>query len=239
MRAQEALISTVSSTSERCGLFSVLGMALAVGCAGSEAGRPPLTAEVPLHLEDHLDAATIVGSEAHADLLAPIEWRFDQPQPEWKAPAHRNPRIPPLQMTQTEDALRITLSEAHRDPRADRLHGDIYVPVPDLERGEWGHVLVRARTSDKIRNLSLVFNLGDPTGPDADRQTAGMFQFGAGNVWVIQDGSVQTYRLRADLSGRASGGRDQVHRALGQDDPQRRCLRGPGSARRRLGDRRG
>ncbi len=32
-------MSIVSSTSERCWLFSVLLMALAVGCAGSEAGR--------------------------------------------------------------------------------------------------------------------------------------------------------------------------------------------------------
>ncbi|MEE9297898.1 MAG: sulfatase, partial [Acidimicrobiia bacterium] len=117
------------------------------------------------------------------------------PQPEWKAPAHRNPYIPPLQMTQTEDALRITLSEAHRDPRGDRLHGDIYVPLPDLKRGEWGHVLVRARTLDDIRDLRLVFNLSDPTAPDADQQ--GMFESIGDNAPVIQDGSVQTYLLRA------------------------------------------
>jgi arylsulfatase A-like enzyme len=104
-------------------------------------------------------------------------------------------------MTQTEDALRITLSEAHRDPRdpgGERLHGDFYVPLPDLKRGEWSHVLVRARTSDDIRDLTLQFNLGDPTLPDADQQ--GMFQFGGEQTPVIQDGSVQTYVLRADWS---------------------------------------
>ena len=176
----------------------LIGMILTWGCAPGDAGSPVLTAEMPLHLEDNLDAATIVGSEVPADLLQPIEWRFDEPQPEWQAPAHRNPYIPQLQMTQTEDALRITLGEANRDPRGDRLHGDFYVPVPDLKRGEWGHVLVRARTSDDIRTLELEFNLGDPRLPDADG--AGMFQFDGDRAPVIQDGSVQTYRLRADWS---------------------------------------
>ena len=36
------------------------------------------------HLEDHLDAATIEGSEVPADLPEPVEWRFDEPQPGWK-----------------------------------------------------------------------------------------------------------------------------------------------------------
>ena len=171
-----------------------------LSCSGSPSDSPVLTAEMPIHLEEHLDAATIRGSEVPAKLPQPIEWRFDGPQPEWKAPAHRNPYIPPLQMTQTEDALRITLSEAHRDPRGEgeRLHGDFYVPLPDLKRGEWGHVLVRARSADDIRNLTLQFNLGDPTLPDADQE--GMFQFGGDEVPVIHDGSVQTYRLRADRS---------------------------------------
>ncbi len=189
----------------------LLPSVLCLGCGGPA----PLTVDMPLHLEDYLETATIVGSEVPLEVLDPIEWRFDEPQPQWKAPAHRNPYIPPLQMTQTEDALRVTLSEAHRDPRQDRLHGDFYVPLPDLKRGEWGHVLVRARNSDEIRSLGLAFNLGDPRVPDADRQTAGMFQFGGDNVWVIQDGSVQTYRLRADWSGRASGEWEDPWRELG------------------------
>ena len=172
----------------------LLPSVLCLGCSGPA----PLTVDMPLHLEDHLDAATIVGSEVPADLPQPIEWRFDEPQPDWRAPAHRNPYIPPLQMTHTEDALRITLNETHRDPRGDPLHGDFYVPVPDLKRAEWGHVLVRARSSDDIRNLTLVFNLGEPRLPDAD--SAGMFQFSGDRVPVIHDGSVQTYRLRADYS---------------------------------------
>ncbi|MCZ6778904.1 MAG: sulfatase, partial [Acidobacteria bacterium] len=171
---------------------------LSPGCADRESGPAVLTADLPLHLEDHLDAATIVGSKVPAELPAPIEWRFDEPQTEWKALAHRNPHIPPLQMTQTEDALRITLSEAHRHPREDHLHGVFYVPLPNLERGEWGHVVVRARTSDDIRTLVLAFNLGNPNRPAADQK--GMFQFYGQGVPVIQDGSVHTYVMRADWS---------------------------------------
>ena len=84
-----------------------------------------------------------------------------------------------------------------------RVHGDFYVPVPDLKRAEWGHVLVRARTSGDIRSLTLTFNLDDPRLPDAEQ--AGIFQFAGDRVPVIHDGSVQTYRLRADYSGSQFG----------------------------------
>jgi arylsulfatase A-like enzyme len=167
---------------------------LLTSCSSSDSNRTVLTADIPLHLEDHLDGATLTGSEVPLELPEAIEWRFDEPQPEWRAPAHVNPSIPPLQLTRTDDALRVTLTEAHRDPRADRLHGDIYVPVPELTRGEWGHVLVRARTSDAIRNLILVFNLGE------GEEGQGMFRFGGEDAVVINDGSVQTYVLRADWS---------------------------------------
>ena len=148
----------------------LLPSVLCLGCGGPA----PLTADMPLHLEEHLAAATVVGSEVPDDLPQSIEWRFDEPQPDWQALVHRNPYIPPLLMTHTEDALRITLNQTHRDPRSngDRLHGDIYVPLPDLKREEWGHVLVRARTSDAIRNFVVLLNLVDSDQPDA-----GLFQF--------------------------------------------------------------
>jgi hypothetical protein len=38
-----------------------------------------LTADMPLHLEEHLDVATIVGSEVPADAPAVMEWHFDEP----------------------------------------------------------------------------------------------------------------------------------------------------------------
>ena len=173
---------------------AVVAASLGLGCAGSGGDDSALSADVPLHLEEHLESATLTGSEVPELLPEAIEWRFDQPQPEWRAPAHRNPSIPPLELTRTDDALRVTLTEAHRDPREDRLHGDIYVPLPELTRGEWGQVLVRARTSDAVRNLVLVFNLGD------GEEDQGMFRFAGEDALVIDDGSVQTYVLKADWS---------------------------------------
>ena len=37
-------------------------MLMAFSCSGPESDQPLLTTEVPLHLEEHLDAATIEGS---------------------------------------------------------------------------------------------------------------------------------------------------------------------------------
>ncbi len=56
-----------------------IGVTVVVGlpaCGGSRAAV--LTAEMPLHLEDHLDAATVVGSELPKTMPATVEWRFDQ-----------------------------------------------------------------------------------------------------------------------------------------------------------------
>ncbi len=41
---------------------SLLAILLASGCTGRDRGPVPLTVEVPLHLEQHLDVATVVGS---------------------------------------------------------------------------------------------------------------------------------------------------------------------------------
>ena len=123
-----------------------------VSCSGSPSGSTVLTADMPLHLEEHLDAATIVGSEVSEDALDPsIVWDFSEPQPEWKTFEHFNPTIPALTLERTDDALRVSFDERHDDPRpVDRLHGDIYVELPDLQREEWSHVLVRARASEGI-----------------------------------------------------------------------------------------
>ena len=61
-----------------------LAVLLGFSLGACQNGPAPLTAHVPLHLEDHLDAATVVGSEVPADVPVPIEWRFDEPQPDWK-----------------------------------------------------------------------------------------------------------------------------------------------------------
>jgi len=59
-------------------------MLMAFSCSGPESDKPLLTADVPLHLEEHLDAARIEGSEVPEDIPAPVEWRFDKPQADRK-----------------------------------------------------------------------------------------------------------------------------------------------------------
>ena len=104
----------------RCAAL-LLAILLAPGCAGRDSDPLLLTAEVPLHLEDHLDAAIIEGSEAPADLPEVLEWRFDEPQPEWKAIGYAESQ--PVRLTPLDDALRLDITEAnYYTPRPGCVH---------------------------------------------------------------------------------------------------------------------
>ncbi|MEE9264435.1 MAG: hypothetical protein V3V11_08270, partial [Vicinamibacteria bacterium] len=65
-------------------MWQVLAGLLVLSGVGCESGPAPLRVEMPLHLEDHLDAATIEGSEVPKDIPEAVEWRFGEPQPDWK-----------------------------------------------------------------------------------------------------------------------------------------------------------
>ena len=185
----------------------------ATSCADRESGPAVLTADdLPLHLEEHLDAATIEGSEVPADLPAVIEWRFDEAQPAWTSLADHNLKIEPLELQQTEGALRLTLSEANRSPRDDWFSGDIYVDLPDLRRSQWSHILVRARTSDEVRRIRVAFNLRAQT--DTVERRERWRSWGEDAV-VIRDGATHTYRLRADWSAPWSEEHEDLWRQLG------------------------
>ena len=86
---------------------SVLGLML-VSCSGSPSDSTVLSADVPLHLEEHFDVATVIGSELPEDAPAVMEWRFDAPQEDWKPVVPWNPTIDPAEVTQLDDALRLT-----------------------------------------------------------------------------------------------------------------------------------
>ncbi|KPK56019.1 MAG: hypothetical protein AMS21_13025 [Gemmatimonas sp. SG8_38_2] len=152
-------------------------LVLQLGCSDRDPGQSVLIVELPLHLEEHLDAAQIVGSETPSDVLETIEWHFNQPQPDWKAFDHFSPHNPLPLLEQTEDALRVTLTEANQYPGGDFLHGDISVGLPDLTRSDWSHVLIRARASEDIINFWFV-----PKGLGVGGQVAS----------VVNDGNVQT-----------------------------------------------
>lgn len=184
----------------RSDLFRALVGLLALAGSGCQSDAARLTAERPLHLEDHLGAAAIEGSELPADVPSPIEWRLDEPQPEWKplSPLRRN--IEPVHVARTEDGLRLTLTESNR--YSDELHGGIYVDLPGLNGEDWGHILVRARTSDEVDHIEVGFNLrSEPgSGPDQEWPIDQQYPmlYGGEGVPVIHDGLAHTYELHPE-----------------------------------------
>jgi len=174
---------------------------LLVGCSGSTSDSPVLTAELPLHLEEHFEAATLVGSEVPAEVPTAVEWRFDEPQPDWRPAMPWNPTLGPAEVTRIDDALRLTLTEATRDTsrRGNEVGAGLYVDVPDWRPEEWAYVLVRARAWEEAEEIGLGFNLKEGSGTATDDRFP--FRFFGEFVDMFNDGSVQTYLLRADWSG--------------------------------------
>ncbi len=160
-------------------------------------GPTPLTVDMPLHLEEHLDAATIVGSEVPADLPQPVEWRFDEPQPEWRPAKPIPAQWEAVEPVRADDALRLPLTAENSGYGA--FFGVIYVDLPDWKLEDWGYVEIRARTKDPMRYIGLVFNYTekDPV-PGA---TWAPFYSPGDRALLVGDGTVQTYRLSLDWSG--------------------------------------
>jgi len=161
---------------------------------------------MPLHLEDHLDTAHIEGSEVPKDLPEPVEWRFDEPQPDWKVidPCKFDIDSKPAEVVRTEDALRIVLTKANAVTRPNgrrRRQGSVYVDLPDWQYGDWAYVVVRARASRGIGSIWLAFNLNkEPAKPDDDRpkDARRMYVAHGEDVSPVGDGSIHTYLLRTD-----------------------------------------
>ena len=85
-----------------------------LGCADADSRPSLLTADMPLHLEEHLDDATIVGFEVPADIPEPVEWRFDEPQPEWRPAKPIPAQLEAVNPVQADDALRLPLTARNR-----------------------------------------------------------------------------------------------------------------------------
>jgi len=179
--------------------FSLLVFALfwLTSCAPEVPDRT-LTANIPLHLEEHLEQAILTNSEVPKDIPQPVIWSFDKAQPEWKAAPLRNLPFEPTRLAQIDDVLRVTLGKTTRK-KGNFAMGALYVDVPDWTPDDWAHVQVRARTSDKVNWLRLAFNLRKESKKDEKNESP--FLYVGEPARVIKDGSVQTYSLRADWSG--------------------------------------
>jgi len=173
--------------------------AAAVGCQGN-AGPGVLTAEMPLHLEQHLDAAVVQGSEVPLDLPEPVEWRFDQEQPEWHAVVTMNPDTKPVKLERTEDALRLTLDESNNAPGGyprGSPRGGIVIDLPEWDPSRWDYILVRARSSEGIQYFGVGFNT--KSGEPSTERGAYPYEDGSENVPAVNDGTVQSYILRPSV----------------------------------------
>jgi hypothetical protein len=159
-----------------------------VACAPSGRGPAVLTVDVPLHLEDHLDSAVVTGSAIPENLPGPVEWRFDREQPDW-IPMDPIPGRGILTRSTTEGALRLKLKESGA-LAGDRLICAIYVELGDWKVGDWGHVEIQARTSDRMRDIGLAFNHTTEEFGDSFP----FYSFGD-RAPLVTDGTVQTYRL--------------------------------------------
>ncbi len=200
-------------------VVAVLVGLVSFGCGDRESARVILTADVPLHLEDHLDGATIEGSEIPTDVPEALEWRFDEPQPEWKPVGYAEST--PVRLTRLDDALRVDITEAnYRTAETGiRVHeGYVYIDLPDLRPEDWGYVSVRVRAQPGISSVGLLFNLTDRSDPS---QSPASFFMPAGG-WplryfgdetpLIADGSDHTYLLQV---GRQEEDWDEPWKQLG------------------------
>jgi hypothetical protein len=174
-------------------LCAVSFVYLASGCAFSDAERPALTAELPLHLEEHLDAARVTGSEIPADPPQPVEWRFDEPQPDWKATPAWNAPYATVDLAATGEGLRITLTDA--TDVGPFLRGGIHVRLPDSNGDDWGAVVIRARadSASSVNVMGLGFNVRERNETDTRIRTP--FETGGPESPIVRDGTIQTYRL--------------------------------------------
>jgi arylsulfatase A-like enzyme len=130
-----------------------------------------------------------------------MEWRFDQPQPDWKPVIPLDRASKPIQVSRTEDALLLTLTEANAfvNPSGRRLlRGGVYLDLPDWKRDDWAHIVVQARTSDVFQGFGVGFNLRQQPGPRAGQQSR--FLFDGDEAPLISDGRMHTYLMRADWS---------------------------------------
>jgi len=172
---------------------TLLIVLLVIGFASAEPSQQKvLIAEMPLYLEEHLDAAHVEGSKVPKDNPEPVEWLFDVPQPDWKPLKPIPVEAEAVKPVRVEDALRIPLTAKNRPTNLPRLFGAIYVELPDWNIEDWAYVEIRARTRDPIGFVSLGFNYTkeDPFGPVWPR-------YSRGEDWSmpVVDGAIQTYRL--------------------------------------------
>jgi arylsulfatase A-like enzyme len=158
---------------------------VSLACIERAEEKETLTADVPLQLENHVRNARIHASEASIGADDPIEWDFGAAGARWETFADPEGRFDfprsPAKTEITKDAIRIVLSKENRDVSRRPYSGMIISGLPDLNREEWSHVVVRARATQPGR-ISVVFG------------SQGKLLKSVGSV-MVSDGQVHSYRM--------------------------------------------
>ena len=194
-----------ASGTGRLGMLLVgAAIALSAGC-GSGREPEPLTTRMPLHLEEHLDAALLEGSQIPAELMQPLDWPFDRDQPDWSGAPGDHPlavagSTAPVapRLERHHDALRVHLGDADGTGEGD-VFGFLRVALPDLTRADWADVLVRARTEGPVTQMGITFNASEES--DVEFLDTGGWRYWGDETVVVSDGQVHVYSLRADWTG--------------------------------------
>ena len=192
-----------------------------VGCSNGDADRL-LTASLPLHLEDHLDVAT-VDSSMPLPVTEHAEWRFDDgargaggddpppdPAGEWKPVTLPGPGGSGAStLARLDDALRLIAN------RVGGMFGPLviaglYIRLDDWDIDDWETVMVTARVTDQFLGLTAVFSLGSDgvLSPFTVQRLASFAELPP----LFNDGAEHTYALPVPHS---EGGDDRAWRDLG------------------------
>ena len=206
---------------------AIIGAALIVGTLACASSALPPSAGSTQRRGGDRDAVQVDRSGSPPPIPGTVEWRFSEPQPEWKA-ALPIPGVEMAGLERTTDALRVTLFEGSNtagerpvtdfstnDPPPRTLAGGVYIDLPDWRREEWAEVVVRVRATGSVNSLRIGLNTPDggdvPAGAAASFaayaatfQAAGSFTPG-GVTPVVRDGLAHTYRIHLDWGSQPTG----------------------------------
>ena len=158
-----------------------------------------LESPVAIHLEDHLESARVESAEPPTTVPNQVVWNFADGRASWQALRTPHPVSDEARSGSTTlsretdlvrvvDALRLRIRDGSR--LGDALVGGVYTELDDWSFDDWGTVVVRARTTDVVRGMVVLFELDDDVVPaGALSQLVNLFQVSP----VFTDGSEATY----------------------------------------------
>jgi arylsulfatase A-like enzyme len=174
----------------------------AASCTDPVPARIVLTADSTLHLEEHLEAATVDGSEVPEERLRPVTWRFDSPDSAVRVTPW--PGRGAARAEHIDGALRVALEEATIGPEGG---GPYWAPLParraiivlelsNWQREDWAEVSIQARASN-AGTLAIAYNL-----VEFEPDTGAIVQHGGEAAALLADNLVHRYVFPVRSTGR-------------------------------------